>query len=250
MRAAATRILITLAAIAWSSACSSSPAEPAAPQAEPAASEPVGSPPAGDGPSRGDAATRSPIGSFDFRNHSFPLPRGWQDSDGEDAVLKSGVRPLAEEEGRIGLRFAGARFFDLTGDGEDEAAVILEIDTGGAAVPKIVYIYGWREDAPALLWMFRTGDRADGGLKDLYSSEGELVVELFGRDRFVLGETETGRITGDEDDLCCPTFFTRSVYKLSDRNFRLSGKRLTYSLTSPSDPPAENMGEKEGDSRQ
>ena len=128
-----------------------------------------------------------------------------------------------------------------SGDGGDEAFVILKVETTGNAIPQLVYVYSWKDDKPELIWNFRTGDRADGGLKDLRAEDGALVIELYGQDRFLLGQTETGKITGDEEQLCCPTHFTRTAYKWNGRNFQLQKARLTYSIADPSEPPAENM---------
>ena len=201
----------------------------------------------------------SPLSSFDFKNFGYPLPRGWQNPDGSDLTLENGrVDPvskfvdedMADEEKvearatrRIGMSYVTTKYLDLTGDGHDEAIVILKVETTGNAIPQLVYVYEWKEGRPELLWNFRTGDRADGGLKDLRSENGELVVELYGQDRFLLGETETGKITGDEEQLCCPTFFTRTFYKWNGRDFLMQRKRLTYSVTNPSAPPLENYGD-------
>ena len=190
--------------------------------------------------------TGSPLGAFDFKNFKYPLPRGWQDSDGKEVELVDGKRPMemTEEVERIGLSYVTTKFLDATADGQDEAFVILKIETGGAAIPQIVYVFGWKTGAPELLWFFRTGDRADGGLKDIRAENGLAVVELFGQDRYILGELDTAKITGDEEQLCCPTHYTRSGYKWNGNMFRLSGKRLTFSTSDKTAPPIENMGEK------
>ncbi|MEO7658326.1 MAG: hypothetical protein ABIV48_01820 [Pyrinomonadaceae bacterium] len=204
--------------------------------------------------------TTSPIGNFDFKNFSFELPRGWENPDRSEIRLIDGrVAPVsididddmtgdekAERKAlrRIGLSYVTTKYLDLTGDDIHEAIVILKIETGGAAIPQVVYVYSWKDDKPELIWLFRTGDRADGGLKDLRPDSGNLVVELYGQDRFILGQTETGKVTGDEEQLCCPTFFTRSVYKWNGRNFLMQGKRLTFSVANPSAPPQENLGDK------
>lgn len=182
-------------------------------------------------------ATNSPIGKFDFKGHTFPLPRGWQDPDGKQATL----RPLSEE--KIGISYVTTKFGDATGDGHEEAFVILKLETGGGAIPQVVYIYEWKKGAPELIWSFRTGDRADGGLKNVHAENGEVIVELFGQDRFILGEVETSRITGDEEQLCCPTFFSRTRYKWNGRDFLMQGKRLTFSLEDKTAPPVQNMGD-------
>jgi hypothetical protein len=186
--------------------------------------------------------THSPLAGHDFRNHTYPLPRGWHDRDGNEITLENGIRPRESDE-KIGLSYVSTRYLDVTGDGIDEAFVILKIETGGGAIPQLVYVFGWTEDDPKLLWNFRTGDRADGGLKDLRTEKGELVIELYGQDRYLLGEVETGKITGDDVQLCCPTYYTRSFYKWNGRHFLRQGKRLTFSVENPAAPPIENMGD-------
>ncbi len=185
--------------------------------------------------------TDSPIGKFDFKNYVYPLPRGWQDVDGKEATLENGVRRMSEE--KIGLSYITTKFGDVTGDGEDEAMVILKIETAGSAIPQLVYIFTMKAEEPELIWYFRTGDRADGGLKELRAETGELVVELFGQDRFILGAIETSKITGDLEQLCCPTFFTRNRYKWNGKNFQLQGKRETFSIEDKTAPPIDNKGD-------
>jgi hypothetical protein len=203
--------------------------------------------------------TNSPLGTFDFQNFTYPLPRGWHHQDGDEIVLVNGAlepkfqnidedmtpeeKAEAKAERRIGMTYVTTKYFDVDNDGEDEAAVILKIETGGNAIPQLVYIYGWKDGQPELQWNFRTGDRADGGLKDIRAENGELVIELYGQDRFLLGQTETGKITGDEEQLCCPTFFTRSFYKWNGKNFLMQRKRLTFETANPTAKPLENHGD-------
>lgn len=204
--------------------------------------------------------TNSPIGKFDFKNFSYELPRGWENPDGSEIKLVNGrVQPVSvdvkddmspEEKAdrkaarRIGLSFVTVKYLDVNSDGEDEAVVVLKIETGGAAIPQVAYIYEWKGGKPELMWFFRTGDRADGGLKDIRADAGELVVELYGQDRFLLGPVETGRITGDEEQLCCPTFFTRTRYKWNGNSYLMQGKRLTFPISDPNAAPEENLGDK------
>jgi len=188
-----------------------------------------------------NSKTASPIGKFDFKNYTYPLPRGWQDSDGKDLTLEDGTRPLVKE--KIGAALVVTRFGDATGDGVDEAFVILKILTAGSAIPQIVYVFTWKDEQPELIWHFRTGDRADGGLKNIFAENGKLVVELYGQDRYILGEVETMKITGDEEQLCCPTHFTRTSYEWSGSVFRMQGKRLTFSAADKNAPPVENKNE-------
>lgn len=206
-------------------------------------------------------ATAAAIGSFDFKNYTYELPRGWQNPDGTTEItLTNGhvapvstetkdsmddeAKAVAKSQRRIGMSYVTTKYFDVTGDGQDEAVVILKVETEGSAIPQLVYVFEWKNGRPELIWPFRTGDRADGGLKNLRAENGMLVVELYGQDRFVLGQTETGKITDDLEQLCCPTHFTRSSYKWNGKNFLMQGKRLTFSTSDTNATPVENLGEK------
>ncbi|MGH7782596.1 MAG: hypothetical protein ACREO5_01960 [Candidatus Binatia bacterium] len=207
----------------------------------------------------GRPTSDSPLAKFDFKNFTYPLPRGWQNPDDSDVTLKNGVlapvsttvtddmddeeKAAAKSERRIGMSYVTTRYMDVTGDGTDEAVVVLKVETAGSAIPQFVYIYDWKDDKPELIWFFRTGDRADGGLKSMNAANGQFVVELFGQDRFLLGATETGKITGDFEQLCCPTYFTRTYYKWNGKNFLMNPKRLTYLIADPNAPPEENLAE-------
>lgn len=212
-------------------------------------------------------SSTSPIAKFDFRNYTYELPRGWQNPDGSTEITLTDGRAAPSEANansknpnktttkdkeqggdatslrRIGMTLVATKFFDVTGDGDDEAVVVLKIETGGSAIPQIVHIFSWKNGEPELIWPFRTGDRADGGLKNIFAENGNLVVELYGQDRFLLGQIETGRISDDLEQICCPTHFTRSVYKWNGKNFLMQGKRLTFVTADPSARPLENYGD-------
>ena len=188
-----------------------------------------------------DSFTKSALGDFDFKNYTYPLPRGWQDIDSKELTLENGIRRMTEE--KIGMSYVTTKYFDVTGDGEDEAFVILKVNTGSITIPQIAYVFELKDNQPSLLWYFRTGDRAAGGLKRIYSENGDLVVELFGRDRYIFTQMETSKIVGDEQRLCCPTHFTRSRYKQQGKHFVLQGDRLTYSLKDKDAEPVKNLNE-------
>ena len=266
-------LTIAVAVLLFTAACGTPPPQEQIIHAEapnPASSEPVSSEPeAAPSPQvpnlqaeilddRGKTS-HSPLVTVDFKNFTYPLPRGWQHQDGDEITLTGGKlqpkfknieeemtpeeKAAARAERRIGMSYVTTKYFDVDADGLDEAAVIVKIETGGAAIPQLVYVYAWKDEKPELIWNFRTGDRADGGLKDIRAENGELVIELYGQDRFLLGQTETSKITGDEEQLCCPLFFTRSFYKWNGRNFQLQRKRLTYEVANLSAPPLENHGD-------
>ena len=261
---------LCLCLAAWGTSCASNVEAPKAqPDAATAAQTPEPSPQPTPKPAIPDLraelldgrnkTTESPIGKFDFKNFSYPLPRGWQNPDGSDITLVNGRRQpvvvdvgaeptdeqrmVAKAERRIGMTYVTTKFLDVNNDGVDEALVILKIETAGSAIPQVVYVYSWKDEKPDLIWTFRTGDRADGGLKDLRVENGLFVIELYGQDRFVLGETETGKIGDDIEQLCCPTHFSRSSYKWNGTSFLMQGKRLTFSVADPNSPPIENMAD-------
>ena len=57
-----------------------------------------------------------------------------------------------------------------------------------------------------LLWHFSTGDRADGGLKDVCADTGHLIVELHSQE--------------GSNGLCCTTRFVRTRYKWEGDKFQ------------------------------
>lgn len=177
------------------------------------------------------SSSKTPLGKFDFKNFTYPLLRGWQDQDSEEAELIDGKRAINKE--KIGLELVRTQFGDFTGDGAENALVILRIDTGGSSAPHLVYIFDWKDDKPELLWHFRTGDRANGGLKKVWAENGELWLELWSKDRYLLGQIETMKVEGDDANLCCPNFYTRSHYAWNGKNFTLRGERQTFDVQNP-----------------
>lgn len=186
-------------------------------------------------------ASDAPIGKYDFRNYTYPLPIGWQGAGIREITLENGSYPMSIEH--VGASYVGTKFGDVTGDGREDAMVVVKIETGGSANPQIVYIFEWKDDKPEMIWYFRTGDRADGGIKDLRAESGEIILQLYGQDRYLIGNLETLKITGDVEQICCPIYFTRTRYKWDGTNFKLQGKRETYSIEDKDAPPIENMGE-------
>jgi hypothetical protein len=115
---------------------------------------------------------------------------------------------------------------DVTGDGQEEAMVVLYAEVGGTESSEDVFIYSLKNGSPVLLWKFWTGDRAEGGLIKLYAEDGKLVVELAGKNKFV-GANYFANDGSAVNGLCCPTVITRSKYQWVRRAFRRRGKLET-----------------------
>ena len=108
----------------------------------------------------------------------------------------------------------------MTGDGIEEAFVRIGIQAGGSGMPNDVYIYTIKGNRPKLLWSFETGDRADGGFRRIYSENGKLVVELYGK-----GTRVNGRLSGAENaPACCAASVTRTRYQWNGTRFLQGGK--------------------------
>jgi hypothetical protein len=150
-----------------------------------------------------------PIRLVDFNNVAFPHYPVYVGDRGKKkyVTLKPG------DGGPALLNYA-----DVTGDGFDEAIMLLGIENRGSAITEIIYIFTLDNGRPKLLWSFETGDRADGGFRNAYSDHGELVIELFGKDRIIGSNLYRG-----EEGLCCPSSFTRTRYKWDGNQFRLTG---------------------------
>lgn len=171
-----------------------------------------------------ESSPDSPIRRIDFAN--FTYPSQFAGEAGGFAVRNGELLPKRKTEtGQpldTWLKLVSISYGDVTGDGAEEAIIDLVWITGGSAIPDLVYIYALNKGKPKLLWAFETGDRADGGYRNVLGENGRLVVELCGKDKII------GRNLYEDDGThtgaCCPTYFTRTRYKWANNRFRRQGK--------------------------
>jgi hypothetical protein len=142
----------------------------------------------------------------DFDNISYPRFPDYSDPSGRQKKY------ITLKPGEGGPNFIN--YGEVTGDGVEDALVALGIDNRGSAIPHYVYIFTVEKGKPKLIWDFETGDRADGGFRNVYADNGQLVIELFGKDRVIGGQLYKG-----DEGLCCPSSFTRTRYKWTGKNF-------------------------------
>ena len=162
--------------------------------------------------------TESLVQSIDFGNFTYPAA---PDFSAQRWSLKNGK--YEGDGSHDSVILASIAYGDVTNDNSDEAFVILGISVQGTAIPHVVYVYGEDRGAPKLLWSFSTGDRGDGGLRRVYSERGELVVELYGKDRSI-GKPLYKFDPYATEGLCCPKFFTRARYKWQGDRFQQEEK--------------------------
>jgi hypothetical protein len=165
------------------------------------------------------------IRSFDFANFTYPINPGLKvfGSDRKTFTLRNGKFP--ETKGAVGMALSRVSYGDVTGDGNEEAILEFGVDTSGSsAIVYCVYIYSWRNIRPQYLWSFVSGDRADGGLRQVYPENGELVIELYGK-----GTRIGGKLYGTEEvGACCPRSVTRTRYQRGSNRFRRQGKSEVF----------------------
>jgi len=116
------------------------------------------------------------------------------------------------------VRLTYLDYGDVTGDRNEEAFTVLSTSSRGSAIPYFVYIYTFEDQKPKLLWAFATGDRADGGLREVKAAGGELLIDLYGKGKMIGRDlyADDGMTGGD----CCPTHFTRVRYEWREHSFQ------------------------------
>lgn len=157
------------------------------------------------------------IRDADFRNFRYEF-QGTSWTLRDSAQQEVGDNGIVEE---MGYYLDDVLYGDVTGDGSEDAIVIVEGVTGGSAVPHWVFVYAAGPRGPRRLWSFETGDRAAGGLKDVYARDGMLVVELYGQEKIPSDPESLYRDDGTDSPACCPSMFTRSRYAWNGRRFQL-----------------------------
>jgi hypothetical protein len=165
----------------------------------------------------------SAIRSVDFENISYPNFPDYSDPNGREKKFIT-LRP-----GEGGPNFIN--YGDVTGDGVEDAIVALGIENHGSAIPDYVYIFVMENGKPRLIWDFETGDRADGGLRNVYAENGKLVIELFGKDRVIGGQLYKG-----DEALCCPSSITKTGYKWTGKTFEQVSREVSKNPSSGAAP--------------
>lgn len=166
----------------------------------------------------------SPIRLIDFANFTYPAKPIYSEGN-KNFTLQNGkyqgrLRDGADIPYAVSLAYLS--YGDVTADEGEEAMVVVFENVKGTAIPYYVYIYTLKKGDPKLLWSFEAGDRADGGLRQVYAENGELVIELYGNGKVIGGDlyAEDGMTGGD----CCPTHFTLARYQWQGNRFHQKGK--------------------------
>lgn len=164
---------------------------------------------------------RSSMCSWDFANFTYPAHSALGDE--ESFSLRQGRYESRGDNATSVLTNTSCG--DATGDGVEEAIVVIFLATGGTAKTHAVYVFSSENNKPKLLWSFLTGDRAAGGLRQVFAEDGELVVELYGENKEVSSDYSAGE---PGVGLCCPAHFTRARYQWRDGGFVRAGVQEVF----------------------
>lgn len=165
---------------------------------------------------------KSPIRKVDFANFTYQT----EVIGVKQVALKEGETPEFFETSparRNLLSLGEVIYADLTGDGEEDAVVTLFWQSGPSGGEHLIYLYTMSGNRPALLWTLLTfASGSDiGGIKEIYPRDGDLILELHGRNKIVGGRsTLAQKYLGDT----VYTEFTRVRFHWNGKAFRQHGR--------------------------
>jgi len=157
----------------------------------------------------------SKIEEVDFKNFSY----SYGENDKNKVTLTNGEKPYGGLDD-LAFSFNRAQFADLTKDGSNEAVVVL-LHGNGAIASNVVAVYTLENQQPKKIWSFYLGSETNGRLKDIYVLEGNLIVEVFGKNEFDSDRNEFkfSKDFSPAEAFCCPKNFTRFVFSRNGEKF-------------------------------
>jgi hypothetical protein len=98
------------------------------------------------------------IRKVDFANFTYPWIADLVDplNPKKDLTIRSGqLEPIRDDKNvviEMGASLENVVYGDVTGDGQEDAMVVLAIRTGGQAMPRVLYVYSQDNRETKLLW--------------------------------------------------------------------------------------------------
>lgn len=166
--------------------------------------------------SLGAAYGQTSIRQVDFKNRLYPLSGPTLGHDHLQWLDLSGKRHFRLVQGKDSphsptFELSSIQYADVTGDGKEEAIVVIHQNTGGTQQSNYIYVYTSQNGEAELLAYCYTGDRAYSGLYGVYAKDGLLVVEL----------NDPSKSEGD----CCSIGFIRTRCAWRNGKFVPVGRR-------------------------
>ena len=150
------------------------------------------------------------IRSIDFKNFTYPVCMDIAVlSTARSTSLKGGeleVGDLRKHEEPVNIALSNVSYYDLTGDGKEEAIVSLTYLLYPHGAAGCTFIYRLKRGRPQLVWRHSFGGGSFGGLRKLAVETGNLRVEEY--------------LHSEADAYCCAEKFNRSFYRWQGGRFR------------------------------
>jgi hypothetical protein len=196
-------------------ACAGPPAAP------PADAPPPPQPPRADAPRTEPAETGQPIRSVDFANFSYSWPEAQVRHVGERGfTLAEGARvgriASARSAAVWSVYFNSVEYADLSGDGVEEAVVLLHLLPDNEVSDYAVYVFELERHRPRPVGCLLATDRGPGAFQRLAVEDGRLVVELAGD-----GAAPRDELDPSEARTPTPDAVTRSRFEVRAGALRL-----------------------------
>ena len=120
----------------------------------------------------------SEIRKIDFRNFAYP----------DEVIVKNGKLDLSEKSplktpSRLEYTVENIRYANFTNDAKEDALIDLTTLAGGGSTiyQHGFHLYTLRNRKARLLWRVTTGSEADCGLKEIWTENAKLILEVFGK---------------------------------------------------------------------
>ena len=181
-------------------------------------------------------SAQTKVQSIDFRNFSYPFEapsdREPYKKLGSIVSVRNGTAYAGKSRDSLSFLYfkvAEVLYGDLTGDGQDEAAVVAIHGSGsGNFYLTNVYFYTLRMGKPVLLATL-TEDRVSRDYRERYSGDGQVVFEAIENGRGIKDEEFYTRHLADGAH-CCPESVATLKYKLDGNGVELIGIEKRRSL--------------------
>jgi hypothetical protein len=175
---------------------------------------------------KSDVKTPAPdISTIDFKNFTYPdLFAGKTD---RTFTLKNGQSGTPKLPGQRIFALRKTYFFDITGDGENEAITQILTDGCGEGCDShsLFYVHTIENNQPKLIWKIATGAEALGGLKSVAFKNKSIILETFGNSAIQDSLVNTIFDTKLPKSII-PTNYTRFVFSLTDKMFTQTDKEV------------------------
>lgn len=158
------------------------------------------------------AAVNQDIRKIDFKNFTYdPFCAG---EEPQNVTVKDGKFDEEKKDGEFTDRFYfevfSINYGDVTGDGNEDAVILSNCNTGGSGQFTEGFIYELKDEKPFLVTRIPGGDRAFGGLVEAKIEKGLLVLESYD--------------AGENGAACCPEFSVISRFKVANGKLVENGK--------------------------